>query len=217
MPAAASRCRSASAGVPTAIPIGAPASNSSVTAPQPAASSRCCRIVFHAGSPAQRQLFRTDFRFAPSPRRASLAVPPIHEGETTENAEFTNLGDTGKEAKLDAGILGFYYAIETLKKAAQRFIQLLVTQRVHNRLPAWKLAGSCRNGEDGRGSSSLPYVPSYKQGPSCPHRRNRLCGFFRSLVYQIEYNAADGDIISQVRKSLNGTTKGKSKVEKQEF
>ena len=48
------------------------------TAPQPAASSRCCRIVFHAGSPAQRQLFRTDFRFAPSPRRASLAGPPIH-------------------------------------------------------------------------------------------------------------------------------------------
>ena len=32
-----------------------------------------------AGSPAERQLFRTDFRFAPSPRRASLAVPPIHE------------------------------------------------------------------------------------------------------------------------------------------
>ena len=53
--------------------------------------------------------------------------------ETTENAEFTNLGDTGKEAKLDAGILGFHYAIETLKKAAERFIQLLVTQRVHNR------------------------------------------------------------------------------------
>ena len=56
-----------------------PASSSSVTAPQPAASSRCCRIVFHAGSPAERQLFRTDFRFAPSPRRASLAGPPIHE------------------------------------------------------------------------------------------------------------------------------------------
>ena len=32
-----------------------------------------------AGSPAERQLFRTDFRFAPSPRRASLAGPPIHE------------------------------------------------------------------------------------------------------------------------------------------
>ena len=41
---------------------------------------RCCRIVFHAGSPAERQLFRTDFRFAPSPRCASLAGPPIHEG-----------------------------------------------------------------------------------------------------------------------------------------
>ena len=41
-------------------------------------ASRCCRIIFHAGSPAERQLFRTDFRFAPSPRRASLAVPPIH-------------------------------------------------------------------------------------------------------------------------------------------
>ena len=40
MPTAASRCRSASAAVPTAILIGAPASNSSVTAPQPAASSR---------------------------------------------------------------------------------------------------------------------------------------------------------------------------------
>ena len=49
------------------------------TAPQPAASSRCCCIVFHAGFPAERQLFRTDFRFAPSPRRASLAGPPIHE------------------------------------------------------------------------------------------------------------------------------------------
>lgn len=34
---------------------------------------------------------------------------------------------------------------------------------------------------------------------------------------EIEYNAADADIISQVRKSLNGTTKEKSKVEKQEF
>ena len=45
-----------------------------------AGSSRWCRIVFHTGSPAERQLFRTDFRFAPSPRRASLAVPPIHEG-----------------------------------------------------------------------------------------------------------------------------------------
>ena len=33
-----------------------------------------------AESTAERQLFRTDFRFAPSPRRASLAVPPIHEG-----------------------------------------------------------------------------------------------------------------------------------------
>ena len=43
-------------------------------------ASRCCRIIFHAGSPAERQLFRTDFRFAPSPRRASLAVPPIHAG-----------------------------------------------------------------------------------------------------------------------------------------
>ena len=42
------------------------------------AATRCCRIVFHAGSPAERQLFRTDFRFAPSPRRASLAGPPIH-------------------------------------------------------------------------------------------------------------------------------------------
>ena len=45
----------------------------------PQAATRCCRIVFHAGSPAERQLFRTDFRFAPSPRRASLAGPPIHE------------------------------------------------------------------------------------------------------------------------------------------
>ena len=44
-----------------------------------ASSSRCCHIVFHAGTPAERQLFRTDFRFAPSPRRASLAGPPIHE------------------------------------------------------------------------------------------------------------------------------------------
>ena len=49
----------------------------SFTTPQ--AAARCCRIVFHAGSPAERQLFRTDFRFAPSPRRASLAGPPIHE------------------------------------------------------------------------------------------------------------------------------------------
>ena len=32
------------------------------------------------GPQRKRQLFRTDFRFAPSPRRASLAVPPIHEG-----------------------------------------------------------------------------------------------------------------------------------------
>ena len=47
--------------------------------PTPQAATRCCRIVFHAGSPAERQLFRTDFRFAPSPRRASLAGPPIHE------------------------------------------------------------------------------------------------------------------------------------------
>ena len=45
----------------------------------PQAATRCCRIVFLAGSPAERQLFRTDFRFAPSPRRASLAGPPIHE------------------------------------------------------------------------------------------------------------------------------------------
>ena len=45
----------------------------------PQAATRCCRIVFHAGSPPERQLFRTDFRFAPSPRRASLAGPPIHE------------------------------------------------------------------------------------------------------------------------------------------
>ena len=45
----------------------------------PQAATRCCRIVFHAGSPAERQLFRTDFRFAPSPHRASLAGPPIHE------------------------------------------------------------------------------------------------------------------------------------------
>ena len=42
-------------------------------------SSRCCSIVFQAAAPAERQLFRTDFRFAPSPRRASLAGPPIHE------------------------------------------------------------------------------------------------------------------------------------------
>ena len=42
---------------------------------QLSAASRWCSIVFHAGSPAERQLFRTDFRFAPSPRRASLAVP----------------------------------------------------------------------------------------------------------------------------------------------
>ena len=48
--------------------------------PTPQAATRCCRIVFHAGSPAERQLFRTDFRFAPSPRCASLAGPPIHEG-----------------------------------------------------------------------------------------------------------------------------------------
>ena len=41
-------------------------------------SSRCCSIVFQAAAPAERQLFRTDFRFAPSPRRASLAGPPIH-------------------------------------------------------------------------------------------------------------------------------------------
>ena len=47
--------------------------------PTSQAATRCCRIVFHAGSPAERQLFRTDFRFAPSPRRASLAGPPIHE------------------------------------------------------------------------------------------------------------------------------------------
>ena len=47
--------------------------------PQPVTASRCCRILFHAGSPAERQLSRTDFRFAPSPRSASLAGPPIHE------------------------------------------------------------------------------------------------------------------------------------------
>ena len=41
--------------------------------PQPVTASRCCRILFHAGSPAERQLSRTDFRFAPSPRSASLA------------------------------------------------------------------------------------------------------------------------------------------------
>ena len=54
-----------------------PIFHSHFSAPQ--AATRCCRIVFHAGSPAERQLFRTDFRFAPSPRRASLAGPPIHE------------------------------------------------------------------------------------------------------------------------------------------
>ena len=70
---------SASSIFPKALHCSAPASSNSVRAPQPAASSRCCRIVFHAGSPAERQLFRTDFRFAPSPRRASLAGPPIHE------------------------------------------------------------------------------------------------------------------------------------------
>ena len=47
--------------------------------PLSAAASRWCRILFHAGSPAERQLSRTDFRFAPSPRSASLAGPPIHE------------------------------------------------------------------------------------------------------------------------------------------
>ena len=39
----------------------------------------CQQVAFLAGSPAERQLSRTDFRFAPSPRSASLAGPPIHE------------------------------------------------------------------------------------------------------------------------------------------
>ena len=67
---------------------GIPASSTSATAPRPllsallpAAASRCCRIVFHAGPPAERQLFRTDFRFAPSlPQRFACGHPPIHEG-----------------------------------------------------------------------------------------------------------------------------------------
>ena len=48
------------------------------------AASRCCRSGFRRESPTHRlprsgNLFRTDFRFAPSPRSASLAGPPIHE------------------------------------------------------------------------------------------------------------------------------------------
>ena len=47
----------------------------------PDAAAGALSRALGAESTAERQLFRTDFRFAPSPRRASLAVPPIHEGE----------------------------------------------------------------------------------------------------------------------------------------
>ena len=87
LPAAASRWSSLPAGCfpcrrllrfpLSAVFHGAPANPH--RCPQPVTASRCCRILFHAGSPAERQLFRTDFRFAPSPRSASLAGPPIHE------------------------------------------------------------------------------------------------------------------------------------------
>ena len=46
-----------------------------LAAPLTAASSRWCHWLPRSG-----KLFRTDFRFAPSPRRASLAGPPIHGG-----------------------------------------------------------------------------------------------------------------------------------------
>ena len=46
----------------------------------PDAAAGALSRALGAESTAERQLFRTDFRFAPSPRRASLAVPPIHEG-----------------------------------------------------------------------------------------------------------------------------------------
>ena len=56
-------------------------SHFSLPFPTSQAVTRCCRIVFHAGSPAERQLFRTDFRFAPSlPQRFACGPPPIHEG-----------------------------------------------------------------------------------------------------------------------------------------
>ena len=85
---ASSRWRSATAHGQQCLRHGAPASSTSATAPRPllsallpAAASRCCRIVFHAGTPAERQLFRTDFRFAPSlPQRFACGPPPIHEG-----------------------------------------------------------------------------------------------------------------------------------------
>ena len=56
----------------------------SAMAPRPAASSRWCSIDSHAWSPAERQLFRTDFRFAPSlPQRRISAYSrlPQHPGQ----------------------------------------------------------------------------------------------------------------------------------------
>ena len=91
LPAASSRC----------LPTGYPASNKSHSAEKntplrlaiwrtwagfansqllPDAAAGALSRALGAESTAERQLFRTDFRFAPSPRRASLAVPPIHEG-----------------------------------------------------------------------------------------------------------------------------------------
>ena len=46
----------------------------------PAAAAGAPSRALSAEPPVARQPFRTDFRFAPSPRCASLAGPPIHEG-----------------------------------------------------------------------------------------------------------------------------------------
>ena len=74
MPAAASRCRSASAGVPTAIPIGAPASNSSVRAPQPAAFAGCPYQQLRHGTPGQ-QVFPMALPASNKPHSAEKSTP----------------------------------------------------------------------------------------------------------------------------------------------
>ena len=72
-----------------------------------------------AGSPAERQLSRTDFRFAPSPRSASLAGPPIHEdmvvhglcGRVPDSA--VNLSPWIASAQTDANLSAHLHRLPT--------------------------------------------------------------------------------------------------------
>ena len=73
--------------------------------------------------------------------------------EATENAEFTNLGDTGKEAKLDIGILCLHHTVETLKLLAEGVGQRIIPKVVYDRLIVF--VNQDDNGLSGFGISSL--------------------------------------------------------------